>query len=93
MRDARREALSAGDDTIEAEHLLLALAGRDEFDALKLDHDRLAEALADEERRSLASVGVNLDEIKPPPTLRALGANRAWRPRRSWSFTARSAPP
>ena len=91
-RDARRSAVSAGDDTIEAEHLLLALAGRDEFDALKLDHDRLAEALADEERRSLASVGVNLDEIEPP-RLRALGANRAWRPRRSWSFTARSAPP
>ncbi len=71
VRDARREALSAGDEAIEAEHLLLALAGRDEFHALGLDHDRLAEALADEERRSLASVGVNLDEIEPPPATRA----------------------
>jgi ATP-dependent Clp protease ATP-binding subunit ClpA len=76
VRDARREALSAGDDTIEAEHLLLALAGRDEFHALGLDHDRLTEALADEDRRSLASVGVNLDEIEPQPATRAKGDPR-----------------
>jgi ATP-dependent Clp protease ATP-binding subunit ClpA len=71
VRDARREALAAGDDTIEAEHLLLALAGREKFRVLGLDHDRLAEALADEDRRSLASVGVNLGEIEPPPPTRA----------------------
>jgi len=71
VRDARREAVSAGADTIEAEHLLLALAGRDEFQALGLDHDRLADALAEEDRRSLASVGVNRDEIEPPPATQA----------------------
>jgi ATP-dependent Clp protease ATP-binding subunit ClpA len=71
VRDARREALSAGEDTIEAEHLLLALAGRDEFRALGLDHERLSEALAEENRRSLASVGVSLDEIEPPAATRA----------------------
>jgi ATP-dependent Clp protease ATP-binding subunit ClpA len=71
VRDARREALAAGDDTIEAEHLLLALAVRDEFHALGLDRDALAQALAEENRRSLASVGVNLEEIEPPAATRA----------------------
>jgi ATP-dependent Clp protease ATP-binding subunit ClpA len=71
VRNARREAVSAGDDTIEAEHLLLALAAREEFHALGLDHDHLVEALAQENRRSLASVGVNLDEIEPAPATHA----------------------
>lgn len=65
--EARHEAVSAGDDAIEAEHLLLALASRPEFQELGLDRDRLVEALAEEERRSLAAVGVNLDALEPPP--------------------------
>jgi ATP-dependent Clp protease ATP-binding subunit ClpA len=70
VRDARHEALSAGDETIEAEHLLLALAGRSEFQNLGLDRDRLVEALAEEERRSLAAVGMDLDALEPPPATR-----------------------
>jgi ATP-dependent Clp protease ATP-binding subunit ClpA len=70
VREARDEALSAGDDAIEAEHLLLALAGRSEFQELGLDRDRLVEALAEEERRSLAAVGVDLDALEPPPAIR-----------------------
>jgi ATP-dependent Clp protease ATP-binding subunit ClpA len=65
--EARHEAVSAGDDAVEAEHLLLALARRPEFQELGLDRDRLVEALAEEERRSLAAVGVNLDALEPSP--------------------------
>ena len=68
---ARREALEAGDHAVEAEHLLLALAGRREFQALGLERDTLVEALAREERRSLAAVGLDLDEYEPAAPARA----------------------
>jgi ATP-dependent Clp protease ATP-binding subunit ClpA len=71
VRGARHEALSAGDDAIEAEHLLLALATRSEFQELGLDHDRLLDALAEEERGSLASLGLDLDALEPPAATRA----------------------
>jgi ATP-dependent Clp protease ATP-binding subunit ClpA len=80
VRDARHEALSAGDDAIEAEHLLLALAARPEFERLGLNHEALADALAEENRLSLASVGVHLDETQPSAT----------RPRREPHFATSS---
>ena len=69
---ARREALQAGDHSVEAEHLLLALAARPEFQALGLDRDSLVEALAREERRSLAAVGLEPDELEPGTPARGL---------------------
>jgi ATP-dependent Clp protease ATP-binding subunit ClpA len=69
VKGAREEAMSAGDDAIEAEHLLLAIAGGAgglRSRELGLDRDRLLEAFAEEERRSLAAVGVDLSEIEPP---------------------------
>jgi D-alanyl-D-alanine carboxypeptidase len=61
------EARKRGAKLIEAEHMLLALASDSESDAgrllkeLGLDHERLASALRDEHRRSLAFAG-----FKPP---------------------------
>ena len=62
---AHREALEAGDLAVEAEHLLLALAARREFQALGLDRGTIVEALAREERRSLAAVGLDPTELEP----------------------------
>ena len=47
------------------------LAGRPEFQALGLDRDRLADALAAEEERSLAAVGVAGGELEPSVAARA----------------------
>jgi ATP-dependent Clp protease ATP-binding subunit ClpA len=55
---ASGEATSTGADTIEAEHMLLALSTHPALMHLGLDHDRVADALAREEERSLAAVGV-----------------------------------
>jgi ATP-dependent Clp protease ATP-binding subunit ClpA len=55
---ARDEAASQGRPRVEAEHLLLALADRG---TAGLDRDAIADALHDEQRRSLAAVGVELD--------------------------------
>jgi ATP-dependent Clp protease ATP-binding subunit ClpA len=57
------EARKRGAKVIEAEHMLLALASNSESDAGRLlkasglDHERLASALRDEHRRSLAFAG------------------------------------
>ena len=57
------EARKRGAKLIEAEHMLLALASDSESDAGRLlkesglDHERLASALSDEHRRSLAFAG------------------------------------
>jgi ATP-dependent Clp protease ATP-binding subunit ClpA len=59
---AREEARLGGQHSVESEHLLLALAARPEFG---LDRDLLADALAHEEERSLASVGVAAGELEP----------------------------
>ncbi|WP_249019720.1 Clp protease N-terminal domain-containing protein [Conexibacter sp. S30A1] len=56
---ARKEAQAAGVTAIEAEHLLLALSRRPEARKLGLDHDEIADALALEEERSLAAVGID----------------------------------
>lgn len=63
---AREEARAAGHATIEAEHLLLALSSRPDLQALGLDHEQLLDALAAEEERSLAAVGVAAGEETAP---------------------------
>jgi ATP-dependent Clp protease ATP-binding subunit ClpA len=60
---AQAEAAHAGARRVEAEHLLLALAGRG---VAGLDHETVAAALEDEERRSLASVGVSVEDFDVP---------------------------
>lgn len=55
---AGEEARSRGQDSVEAEHLLLALADDPDVRELGLDRERLIEALIVEEDRSLAVVGV-----------------------------------
>jgi ATP-dependent Clp protease ATP-binding subunit ClpA len=64
---ARAEARAAGHPTVEAEHLLLAMAASPELHAVGLDRQRLLVALAEEEARSLASVGVFAGEFEEPP--------------------------
>ena len=59
------EAKRDGAKSIEAEHMLLALASSPESDAAKLlnefglDHDRLDSVLREERRRTLAFAGIN----------------------------------
>jgi ATP-dependent Clp protease ATP-binding subunit ClpA len=60
---AREEVLARGEDWIEAEHLLLALADHPDLRDLGLDRERLDAALAEEELRSLAAVGVSTGEF------------------------------
>ena len=66
------EARKRGAKLIEAEHMLLALASDSESDAGRLlkasglDHERLASALRDEHRRSLAFAGFQGPD--EPPT-------------------------
>jgi ATP-dependent Clp protease ATP-binding subunit ClpA len=68
---ARGEARTLGRDTVESEHLLLALAARPEFQAIGLDRDELANALAQEEARSLAAVGIAAGPLEPAVPARA----------------------
>jgi ATP-dependent Clp protease ATP-binding subunit ClpA len=60
---ARDEALDTGSETIEAEHLLLALSrrGLPALRAIGLDHAACLEALEGEFARSLAVAGVTWD--------------------------------
>jgi ATP-dependent Clp protease ATP-binding subunit ClpA len=68
---ARDQARTLGHHTVESEHLLLALAACPEFQALGLDHDELVGALAREDERSLAAVGVAAGELEPTVAARA----------------------
>jgi ATP-dependent Clp protease ATP-binding subunit ClpA len=61
---AVNDAKATGHSTVEAEHLLLALATSPELQSLGLDRERLAEALIDEERHSLAAVGVSAEHYQ-----------------------------
>jgi ATP-dependent Clp protease ATP-binding subunit ClpA len=70
---AEQEARTSGRSSIEAEHLLLALSLRSEMQALGLDHDEIAEALAAEEEESLAAVGVELASFDVPASSRRTG--------------------
>ena len=63
LRQARQEVLGRGEDVIEAEHLLLAVADHPDLRDFGLDRERLVAALAEEERRSLAAVGVSAGEF------------------------------
>jgi ATP-dependent Clp protease ATP-binding subunit ClpA len=62
------EARRDGAKFIEAEHMLLALAANPESEAGKwlneagLDHERLARALREERRRTLAFAGMNVPD-------------------------------
>jgi ATP-dependent Clp protease ATP-binding subunit ClpA len=67
---AREEAQTAGQGSIEAEHLLLALASRPHVRALGLDRDDLADALAREEEHSLAAVGIAAVDYGAPAARR-----------------------
>jgi ATP-dependent Clp protease ATP-binding subunit ClpA len=58
---ARNEALGRGENVIEAEHLLLALADHSDLPDFDLDRERLLAALAEEEQSSLAAVGVSAE--------------------------------
>lgn len=70
IRAAEQEAHALGSQTVEAEHLLLALtadggpAGRLLRDR-GLDHEQLCAALERETKRSLAAVGVNANDFGP----------------------------
>jgi ATP-dependent Clp protease ATP-binding subunit ClpA len=63
---SEEEARSTGHGSVEAEHLLLALAAHPDLSGLGLDHDALAAALAQEEERSLAAVGVAAGDFEMP---------------------------
>ena len=71
MRAAHAEARALGSATVEAEHLLLALAADADstvgrlLTAHGLDHDGLDAGLERETERSLAAVGVTLSDFRP----------------------------
>ena len=87
VRAAEEEAKGLGSATVEAEHLLLALAADEDAPAGRLladgglDHGALLAALERETERSLAAVGVTLTDYAPP---------RPTPPRRKPSFAASS---
>jgi ATP-dependent Clp protease ATP-binding subunit ClpA len=74
VRAAEEEARARGSATVEAEHLLLALAASEADPAGRLladeglDHDSLADALDREEERSLAAIGVALADYPSATT-------------------------
>ena len=67
---ARSEARATGSHTIEAEHILLALANQEGTDAreilesIGLNHDSIRAALEREFEESLRAVGVSLEDRK-----------------------------
>ena len=71
VRAAEEEAQGLGSATVEAEHLLLALAAEEGSPAGRLladsglDHDAVLAALERETERSLAAVGVVLTDFAP----------------------------
>ena len=86
LRAAEQEVRSLGSRSVEAEHLLLALAAHEQDPAGRLlaesglDHASLRAALERENERSLAAVGVSVSDFElpdPPPA-----------PRRSPRFAA-----
>jgi ATP-dependent Clp protease ATP-binding subunit ClpA len=78
---AEQEARAAGSRSIEAEHLLLALADGDSpvADVLAdagVGRDALVAALAREEAEALAAVGVSADAYGAPEPVRVAGRVR-----------------
>jgi D-alanyl-D-alanine carboxypeptidase len=66
VKQAVEEARMTGSPTIEAEHLLLALSSLPVMTEAGLDHDAVLRALDEEEARSLAAVGVSIDDYELP---------------------------
>ncbi|GAB3042616.1 hypothetical protein GCM10027052_25900 [Parafrigoribacterium mesophilum] len=72
LAQARVEAKQAGSRTLDAEHLLLALAAEADGEparllaAAGLDYDRLTDALRTERRQSLAHAGIQPGEGSAP---------------------------
>jgi ATP-dependent Clp protease ATP-binding subunit ClpA len=89
---ADREARALGSPTVEAEHLLLALAGSPATEAGRalaaagLDHQGVLDALEAERERSLAAVGVDAHAFDLPTTA-AAAARTTTRPR--WGASAK----
>jgi ATP-dependent Clp protease ATP-binding subunit ClpA len=65
VKAAHTQARGLGSPTIEAEHLLLALAAADHVPGL--DHDAVLAALAGERERSLMAVGIQAGDFDLPP--------------------------
>jgi len=74
LHASQEEARLAGRSTVEAEHILLALATHSDLRPLGLDHDKLVEALEEEEEYSLAAVGIAAGDFEAPA--RPRGASR-----------------
>jgi ATP-dependent Clp protease ATP-binding subunit ClpA len=70
------DAKASSQPTVEAEHLLLALATSPELQSVGLDREQLAEALIEEERRSLLAVGLSAEHYQQPQS-----PSRAQKPR------------
>jgi ATP-dependent Clp protease ATP-binding subunit ClpA len=64
VKEADGEARRLGSRTIEAEHMLLALAGHE---PLGLDRDEILRALEAERERSLMAVGISAGDFDLPP--------------------------
>jgi ATP-dependent Clp protease ATP-binding subunit ClpA len=73
VQDAITYARDTGQTTVEAEHLLLGLCDSPELRGLGLDRRQLGDALAEEERQSLAAVGVFAEESPPMASGRGSG--------------------
>jgi ATP-dependent Clp protease ATP-binding subunit ClpA len=69
--EAKDEARRAGHGAVEAEDLLLALSKQPDIKVLGLEYSKLQEALAEEEQRCLASVGVVVSPFEPSRKPRA----------------------
>jgi D-alanyl-D-alanine carboxypeptidase len=73
------EAKRDGAEFIEAEHMLLALAANSDSDAARLlkeiglDHERLAAALHEEHRQTLAFVGMTTNDMNDTKLAAATG--------------------
>jgi ATP-dependent Clp protease ATP-binding subunit ClpA len=76
VKDADGEARRLGSRTIEAEHMLLALAGHE---PLGLDRDEILSALEAERERSLMAVGIAAGDfdLRPAPVTRPKMATSA----------------
>jgi D-alanyl-D-alanine carboxypeptidase len=76
LRRAREEARAAGSASVEAEHVLLAIAAHKGTEAKRilatagLDHAAILEALDREFEESLAGAGVSLSAFGLPPVAR-----------------------
>jgi ATP-dependent Clp protease ATP-binding subunit ClpA len=81
---AREEAVALGAPTLEAEHLLLALARDQQSDAGRvlaesgLDYDGVRTALEREFERSLAAVGVSASAFEVPDVPLPTAATPRW---------------